>query len=55
MEFRFAQGGYEPIAEVLFRELNVDAYFLEWENERSGGFEPLRCVHHPLFYPPYRR
>ncbi|KAL1711084.1 hypothetical protein EV121DRAFT_250803 [Schizophyllum commune] len=40
----FAQGGYEPIAEVLFRELNVDAYFLEWENERSGGFEPLRFL-----------
>ncbi|TRM63966.1 hypothetical protein BD626DRAFT_456371 [Schizophyllum amplum] len=40
----FAQGGYEPIAEVLFGELNVDAYFLEWESERSGGFEPLRFL-----------
>ncbi|KAL1748058.1 hypothetical protein HDZ31DRAFT_80045 [Schizophyllum fasciatum] len=40
----FAQGGYEPIAEVLFRELDVDAYFLEWESERSGGFEPLRFL-----------
>ncbi|KAL1704942.1 hypothetical protein EV121DRAFT_259145 [Schizophyllum commune] len=40
----FASGGYEPVAEVLFRELNVDCYFLEWENERSGDFKPLRFL-----------
>jgi len=40
----FAAGGYEPIAEVLFNELNVDAYFLEYDDERSGDFAPLRFV-----------
>ena len=40
----FAQGGYEPVAEVLFREMNVDAYFLEYDDERSGDFAPLRFV-----------
>ncbi len=40
----FAEGGYDPVAEVLFNELNVDAYFLEYDDERSGGFEPLRHV-----------
>ncbi len=40
----FAQGGYEPVAEVLFNELNVDAYFLEYDDERSGDFAPLRHV-----------
>lgn len=40
----FAEGGYEPIAEVLFNELNVDAYFLEYDDERSGDFAPLRFV-----------
>lgn len=39
-----AEGGYEPVAEVLFNEMNVDAYFLEYDDERSGGFEPLRFV-----------
>lgn len=38
----FAEGGYEPVAEVLFKELNVDVYFLEFDNERSGDFSPLR-------------
>ncbi|KAF2808205.1 methionine synthase-like protein [Mytilinidion resinicola] len=38
----FASGGYEPVAEVLFKELNVDAYFLEYDDARSGDFEPLR-------------
>jgi len=38
----FASGGYEAVAEVLFNELNVDAYFLEYDDERSGGFAPLR-------------
>ena len=36
----FAQGGYEPVAEVLFTELDVDAYFLEYDDERSGDFAP---------------
>jgi 5-methyltetrahydropteroyltriglutamate--homocysteine methyltransferase len=40
----FASGGYEPVAEVLFNELNVDAYFLEYDDERSGDFAPLRFV-----------
>jgi 5-methyltetrahydropteroyltriglutamate--homocysteine methyltransferase len=40
----FAEGGYEPIAEVLFNDLNVDAYFLEYDDERSGDFAPLRFV-----------
>ena len=40
----FAQGGYEPVAEVLFNELHVDAYFLEYDDERSGDFSPLRHV-----------
>ncbi|KAI1453778.1 UROD/MetE-like protein [Annulohypoxylon moriforme] len=38
----FAQGGYEPVAEVLFKDLNVDAYFLEYDDARSGDFSPLR-------------
>jgi len=40
----FAQGSYEPVAEVLFNELDVDAYFLEYDDERSGDFSPLRFV-----------
>jgi 5-methyltetrahydropteroyltriglutamate--homocysteine methyltransferase len=39
-----AEGSYEPVAEVLFNEINVDAYFLEYDDERSGGFAPLRFV-----------
>ena len=39
-----AEGSYEPVAEVLFNELNVDAYFLEYDDERSGDFAPLRFV-----------
>ena len=39
-----ASGGYEPIAERLFNELAVDAFFLEYDGERAGGFEPLRFV-----------
>ena len=38
----FASGGYEPVAEVLFKDLNVDAYFLEYDDARSGDFAPLR-------------
>ena len=37
-----ASGGYEFVAERLFSDINVDGYFLEYDNERSGGFEPLR-------------
>jgi 5-methyltetrahydropteroyltriglutamate--homocysteine methyltransferase len=40
----FASGGYEPVAEVLFNDLAVDAYFLEYDDERSGDFAPLRFV-----------
>jgi 5-methyltetrahydropteroyltriglutamate--homocysteine methyltransferase len=40
----FAEGGYEPVAEVLFNDLHVDAYFLEYDDERSGDFSPLRFV-----------
>ena len=39
-----AEGGYEPVAEVLFNEVGVDGFFLEYDDERSGGFEPLRLV-----------
>jgi 5-methyltetrahydropteroyltriglutamate--homocysteine methyltransferase len=39
-----AEGSYEPVAEALFNELHVDAYFLEYDDARSGGFEPLRFV-----------
>ena len=37
-----AEGGYEPVAEVLFNALEVDGYFLEYDDERSGDFSPLR-------------
>ena len=40
----FASGGYEPVAEVLFNKLDVDTYFLEFDDERSGDFTPLRFV-----------
>lgn len=39
-----AEGGYDPVADVLFNEMNVDAFFLEYDDERSGDFEPLRFV-----------
>jgi 5-methyltetrahydropteroyltriglutamate--homocysteine methyltransferase len=39
-----AEGGYEPVAEVLFNELAVDGYFLEYDDGRSGDFSPLRFV-----------
>src|SRR5262245_11716285 len=39
-----AEGGYEPVAEVLFNDLNVDGYFLEYDDARSGDFAPLRFV-----------
>jgi 5-methyltetrahydropteroyltriglutamate--homocysteine methyltransferase len=37
-------GGYERIADKLFNDLAVDGYFLEWDSERAGGFEPLRLL-----------
>jgi 5-methyltetrahydropteroyltriglutamate--homocysteine methyltransferase len=40
----YAEGGYDPIAEKLFGELDVNAFLLEYESERAGGFEPLRFV-----------
>jgi len=39
-----AEGGYEPVAEVLFNETEIDGYFLEYDTERAGNFEPLRFV-----------
>ncbi|HEY0184689.1 MAG TPA: 5-methyltetrahydropteroyltriglutamate--homocysteine S-methyltransferase, partial [Rhodopila sp.] len=39
-----ASGGYEPVAEVLFNQIDSDAYFMEYDTERAGGFEPLRLV-----------
>ena len=39
-----AEGGYDFVAEALFNELDVDGFFMEWDDERSGGFEPLRFV-----------
>jgi 5-methyltetrahydropteroyltriglutamate--homocysteine methyltransferase len=39
-----ADGGYDYVAEALFGELDVDGFFLEFDDERSGGFEPLRFV-----------
>lgn len=39
-----ASGGYDPVAEVLFNGINVDAYFMEYDDERSGSFAPLRFL-----------
>jgi 5-methyltetrahydropteroyltriglutamate--homocysteine methyltransferase len=39
-----ASGGYEPVAETLFNTINVHGYFMEYDTERAGGFEPLRFV-----------
>jgi 5-methyltetrahydropteroyltriglutamate--homocysteine methyltransferase len=39
-----AEGGYDFVAEALFNELEVDGFFMEWDDERSGGFEPLRLL-----------
>jgi len=40
----YAEGGYDPIAEKLFSSLNVDRFLLEYDDQRSGTFEPLRFV-----------
>jgi 5-methyltetrahydropteroyltriglutamate--homocysteine methyltransferase len=39
-----ASGGYEPVAEILFNEIGVHGYFMEYDSARAGGFEPLRFV-----------
>jgi methionine synthase II (cobalamin-independent) len=39
-----AEGGYEPIAEIMLRDVAVDGYFLEYDSDRAGGFEPLRFL-----------
>jgi methionine synthase II (cobalamin-independent) len=39
-----ASGGYEPVAELMFNTINVHGYFMEFDSERAGGFEPLRFV-----------
>ncbi|WP_207479132.1 5-methyltetrahydropteroyltriglutamate--homocysteine S-methyltransferase [Arenibaculum pallidiluteum] len=39
-----ASGGYEPVAEILFNGIDVDGYFMEWDTDRAGGFEPLRFL-----------
>ena len=39
-----ASGGYEPVAEILFNTIGVNGYFMEYDTERAGGFEPLRFV-----------
>ena len=39
-----AQGGYEPVAEILFNKIDVNGYFMEFDTDRAGGFEPLRFV-----------
>ena len=37
-------GGYEAVQEILFNKINVHGYFMEYDTERSGGFEPLRLL-----------
>src|SRR6185312_7023701 len=39
-----ATGGYEAVAEILFNEIDIQAYFMEYDSDRAGGFEPLRFV-----------
>jgi 5-methyltetrahydropteroyltriglutamate--homocysteine methyltransferase len=39
-----ASGGYEPVAEILFNTIDIDGYFMEWDTDRAGGFEPLRFL-----------
>lgn len=40
----FSEGSYEKIAERFFKTLNYDTFYLEYDNPRSGGFEPLRFL-----------
>jgi 5-methyltetrahydropteroyltriglutamate--homocysteine methyltransferase len=39
-----ASGGYEPVADILFNAMPIDGYFMEWDTDRAGGFEPLRFL-----------
>lgn len=39
-----ASGGYDPVAEFMFNEIDIDGYFMEWDDARSGGFEPLKFL-----------
>jgi 5-methyltetrahydropteroyltriglutamate--homocysteine methyltransferase len=39
-----AQGGYEPVADLLFNTIGIDVYFMEYDTERAGGFAPLRFL-----------
>jgi 5-methyltetrahydropteroyltriglutamate--homocysteine methyltransferase len=39
-----ASGGYEPIADILFNGIKIQAYFMEYDSDRAGGFEPLRFL-----------
>jgi 5-methyltetrahydropteroyltriglutamate--homocysteine methyltransferase len=39
-----AEGGYDPVAELLFNAINIDGYFLEYDSPRAGTFAPLRFV-----------
>ena len=39
-----ASGNYEPVAEALLKEMNIDAYFMEYDDDRSGDFKPLRFL-----------
>jgi len=39
-----ANGSYDYVAEIAFTQLDVDAFFLEYDTERAGGFEPLRYI-----------
>lgn len=40
----FAEGSYDPVAEIIFNEMNVDGFFMEYDDDRSGDFSPLRFV-----------
>jgi methionine synthase II (cobalamin-independent) len=42
-----SSGGYEPVAERIFQGLHIDGFFLEYDSDRAGGFEPLRFVKRP--------
>ena len=39
-----SEDGYEPVADVMFNKVNINGYFLEYDTDRAGGFEPLRFV-----------
>src|SRR4051812_33137078 len=40
----WTEGGYAPVADILFNEIDVDGYFMEYDSPRAGGFEPLRLL-----------